>query len=193
MISFRKTLVLVALLVSLPLLSRGQEVSPVEYGLHGGVGVQLPTGSLKNHFKGSALFELGADVLIHRWALGLQATYAQPSFNNSNIFNRVDDDGKPLQGNSHADASRFTIGVNAGYVVLDNGGLRITPQVGVQYCRYGWDVDNLQWEKDDDGNDRFKVASVEGVNLNNVGWTACVNFDIKLHSKIIDAPLGGDS
>ena len=188
-----KIAIVAAMVLAMAMPARSQEVSNLEYGLHGGVGVQVPTGKLSDHFKASALFELGVDMNIKRWALGAQVTFAQPSFKNSNIFNIVDDYGKPLQGNSHADATRFSVGLNAGYMVLDNGGLRITPMIGAQYCRYGWDVDNLEWGKDEDGNDRYKVKNVEGVNLNNVGWQASVNFDIKLHSKIIDAPLGGDS
>jgi len=160
------------------------EPSDFSYGIYGGAGAAFPTAGVADNFKGSALFQIGLTGAYQNLRLKTDVAFGQPSFKNRNIFARYDDAGHPTQDNSNADASLLLWTVQAGYRVYHGHRLSVTPNVGFVMSRYGWDVNNLEWSKDKDGEDQFQVTSSEKVNCKNWNWMVSIDFDIRLHTTV---------
>ena len=168
------------------------EPSDFSYGIYGGAGAAFPTAGVADNFKGSALFQIGLTGAYQNLRLKTDVAFGQPSFKNRNIFARYDDAGHPTQDNSNADASLLLWTVQTGYRVYHGHRLSVTPNVGFVMSRYGWDVNNLEWSKDKDGEDQFQVTSSEKVNCKNWNWMVSIDFDIRLHTTITDKPFLGN-
>lgn len=169
------------------------ETNGVNVGVYGGLGGQFPTGSLSDDFKSAIEFRLGLTGGYDRWRMKTDVSYSQPSLKNSNIFGRyqtVDNQIFAAQGNSHADASRLGWSLQVGYNVFNEGRLAITPNVGLGYSRYSWDVDNLQWSLQD-GDYKYTVTGTDGVHVNDFSWIVSIDFDYRLHRTVTGA-FGGD-
>jgi len=161
------------------------------YGIYGGVGAVFPTGDLANQFKGNAIFMLGLTGGYNNLRLKADISYGQPSFARNNMFNVKTDDGKDAQVNSHASATFLGVGVQLGYCVMNTRRFAITPNVGGYYSSYAWTLNNLEWSKDDHGNDVSKVKSDERAKFHSFNFMASLDFDIKLHAHVSDTPLLG--
>lgn len=166
--------------------------SDFTYGVTLGVGGLLPTGSLADNFKGCAVFEgnllFGYDNL--RLKTGFQ--YGQPSVKNHNIFNAYDGAGHATEGNAHADPTFWGWNAQVGYVVYQGHRVSITPNVGVAYTRYNWDIDQLEWSKNDQNEDQYTVTGTRKAHLSHWGVTASVDIDVRLHTSITDTPFLGN-
>lgn len=161
------------------------------YGIYGGVGAIFPTGALTDQFKGSAIFMLGITGGYNNLRMKADISYGQPSFARNNMFNKKTADGKDAQVNSNASATYLGVGVQLGYCVLNTRRVAITPNVGGYYSSYGWTLNNLEWSKDKDGNDVSKITSDEKIKFYSFNWMASIDFDIKLHAHLSNAPLLG--
>ena len=166
--------------------------SDFTYGVYGGIGAAFPTGSVSDNFKGSALFQIGLTGAYQNFRLKTDVSFGQPSFKNRNIFDSYDDDGHPAQDNAHADATLLLWSVQAGYRIYHGHRLSITPNVGFVMSRYSWDVNNLKWSKDENGDDQFQVTGVDKARFSNTSWIASIDFDIRLHTTITDKPFLGN-
>jgi hypothetical protein len=166
--------------------------SDFTYGVYGGVGAAFPTGSVADNFKGSAMFQIGLTGAYQNFRLKTDVAYGQPSFKNRNIFASYDDNGFPAQDNSHADASLLLWSVQAGYRIYHGHRLSVTPNVGFVMSRYSWDVNNLEWSKDDNNEDQFRVTGVDKARFSHTSWIASIDFDIRLHTTITDKPFLGN-
>lgn len=159
------------------------------YGIYGGVGAVFPTSELKDNFDGCAIFMIGLTGGYDRLRLKADIAFGQPSFNNSNIFNVKDTQGRPSQDNSHSYATYLGIGTTLGYNIFDSGRFSITPNIGGYWSNYSWDVNNLEWTKNDAGKDVTKVVSTVSKKLHNFNWMASVDFDIKFHAHATSMPF----
>ena len=168
------------------------EPSGFTYGVYGGVGAAFPTGSVADNFKGSAVFQIGLTGTYQNFRLKTDVAYSQPSFKNRNIFAVFDADGHPAQDNAHADASLLLWSVQAGYRVYQGHRLSVTPNVGFVLSRYSWDLNNLEWSKDENDEDQFRVTGVDKARFTHTSWIASIDFDIRLHTTITDKPFLGN-
>ena len=186
--------ILLALLTLAPAALRAQETEsiykPLGVGFHVGAGGLMPTGSLADNFKGYALFTAGVNLDYNRLRFKIDLSYGQPSFKNENPYAVMDDQGRNAQLNATANPSLFGAAFQLGYTVWRGGKLSITPAVGVTVGRLSWDLNHIKYEKDDEGIERPKIDDVTGAHENNFSWMASVDFDIKLHGKLVDYPTG---
>lgn len=188
-------LILLAIMTMAPVAMRAQGsesiYKPLGVGFEVGVGGMLPTGSLADAFKGCALFSGGVNVEYYRLRLKADVNYSQPSFKVSNPYAAVHDDlGRDLQLNATANPSMLGGTLLLGYTVWRQGKVSVTPAVGLTISRLSWDLNHIKYEKDDEGVERPLIENVTGTHENNVGWTASVDVDIRLHGKLVDDPLG---
>ncbi len=192
----RTTLIILLLLFIAPAALRAQQdesiYRPLGIGFQVGVGGMLPTGSLADDFKGCALFTGGVNVDYNRLRLNMDFTFGQPSFKNVNPYAVYDDQARNVQMNGTASTSLLGGTFQLGYTVLRHGRLSVTPAVGVTFSRLSWDINHIKYERDDEGVERPLIENVTDAHENNTGWTASIGFDIKLHGKIVDFPMGGD-
>lgn len=167
--------------------------TPWACGFTAGAGALLPTGHLKDNFKGTAVFTAGLTGNYHQWRLNVAMHYGQPSFKRDNIYDVRDEAGRNAQLNSAASASQLGLALQLGYTVPCNNRVSITPLAGVYWSRYGWRVNDIIWSKNDEGNDVFQVTDTHSTSLSNVNWMAAVDIDIVLHRHITQEPffLGG--
>lgn len=162
------------------------------YGIYAGVGYDMPTGKLHDNFSGSIMFHVGLTGGYKRFRVKADVAFGQPSYRNDNIFNIApDEEGRPLQGNNSSNATHIMASVQLGYTVLNHGRLSITPNVGGFYNRYGWDIANYSWDKDEDGHDVRTITGIEKRNLNNFSFIASVDFDINFSSRVTNTSLTG--
>ena len=162
------------------------------YGVYAGVGYDSPTGSLRDNFGGSFMFHVGLTGGYKRLRLKADVAFGQPSYRNDNIFNIApDSEGRPLQGNNSSNATHIMASVQLGYTIVNHGRLSITPNVGGFYNRYGWDIANYSWDKDDEGHDVRIITSVEKRNLHNFSFIASIDFDINLNSGVTNTSVTG--
>lgn len=162
------------------------------YGIYAGVGYDMPTGKLHDNFGGSIMFHVGLTGGYKRFRVKADVAFGQPSYRNDNIFNVApDEEGRPLQGNNSSNATHIMASVQLGYTVLNHGRLSITPNVGGFYNRYGWDIANYSWDKDEDGHDVRTITGIEKRNLNNFSFIASVDFDINFSSRVTNTSLTG--
>ena len=73
-----------------------------------------------------------------------------------------------------------------------HGKLSITPAVGFTASRLSWELNHIKYEKDDEGIERPTIDDVTGTHETCFDWTASVDFDIKLHGKLVDYSIGDD-
>lgn len=182
--------IVIALCCMAAVMAMAAQESPLRIGVQAGIGMTMSTGSLHDNFGNCATFSGGLTADYKRLRLKADVDYGQPSFRNNNIFDVRDATGRDAQINSTACATQLGVGVQAGYAVIDRPGLRVTPCAGLYYSHYGWDVNNIEWDKDEHGEDVFKIKNKEGASLGNANWTASVDIDIKLHSAISQSLLG---
>lgn len=162
------------------------------YGIYAGVGYDMPTGKLHDNFGGSIMFHVGLTGGYKRFRVKADVAFGQPSYRNDNIFNIApDEEGRPLQGNNSSNATHIMSSVQLGYTVLNHGRLSITPNVGGFYNRYGWDIANYSWDKDEDGHDVRTITGVEKRNLHNFSVIASIDFDINFSSRVTNTSLTG--
>ncbi len=162
------------------------------YGVYAGVGYESPTGKLRGNFGGSFMFHVGLTGGYKRLRLKADVAFGQPSYRNNNIFNIAPDaEGRPLQGNNSSHPTHIMASVQLGYTIVNYGRLSITPNVGVFYNYYGWDIANYSWDKDDEGRDVRSITNVEKRNLNKFSFIASIDFDINLNSGVTNTSLTG--
>lgn len=162
------------------------------YGIYAGVGYDMPTGKLHDNFGGSIMFHVGLTGGYKRFRVKADVAFGQPSYRNDNIFNIApDEEGRPLQGNNSSNATHIMSSVQLGYTVLNHGRLSITPNVGGFYNRYGWDIANYSWDKDEEGRDVRTITGIEKRNLHNFSVIASVDFDINFSSRVTNTSLTG--
>lgn len=193
----RTILILLTILTLTPAAMRAQEsesvYKPLGVGFEVGVGGMVPTGSLGDCFKGCALFTGGINLDYNQLRCKIDLSYGQPSFKNENPYAITDEQGRNLQLNATANPTLFGVTMQLGYTVWKQGKLSITPAVGFTASRLSWDLNHIKYEKADDGIERPEIDNVTGTHENCFGWTASVDFDIKLHGKLVDYPTGDDS
>lgn len=162
------------------------------YGIYGGIGYQASLGHLHDNFGNSIIFDIGLTGGFRNLRLKGDIAYGQPSLRNNNIFNVPDSAGFYMQGNSNAGATHLIASFQLGYTVFKNDRLAVTPNVGVQYNGYKWDVENYSWRKTE-GDEIYRrfIKSAERKSLNNWNWMASVDIDFKLHSHVTQQPLLG--
>ncbi len=195
MMTMKRTILLIlAILVLSPVALCAQETGllykPLGVGFQVGVGGLLPTGSLADEFKGCALFTAGVNFDYNRLRFKIDLSYGQPSFKNENPYAVIDEQGRNAQLNATANPSLFGAAFQLGYTVWRQGRLSVTPAVGFAASRLSWDLNHIKYEKDDEGIERPKIDDVTGTHQNNFSWVASVDFDIKLHGKLVDYPAG---
>jgi len=179
-----------ALVCPTTLSAQDNEQTAWGYGFQVGVGGMLPTSSLGDDFKGCAVFVGGLQGEWHNLRLKADVTYGQPSFKNDNPYAVLDVQGRDAQLNGTASATLLGGAVQLGYTVLRAGKVSVTPCAGVFFNRVSWDLNDISWEKDDNGVEQPVISDVTDVHENSVSWMASVDVDIRLHSRFIDAPLG---
>ena len=193
----RTILILLTMLTLAPAALRAQQEEsvyrPLAVGFQVGAGGMLPTGSLKDDFKGCALFTGGINFDYNRLRLKIDLAYGQPSFKNDNPYAIYDDQGRNLQLNGTASTTLLGSSFQLGYTVWRQGRVSITPAVGMTAGRLSWDINHIKYEKDDEGQERPSIDDVTGSHENFLGWMASVDIDIKLHGKLVDYPVGDDS
>lgn len=186
----RTVLILLAILTLAPATMRGQAneslFSGWGAGFHLGVGGMVPTGSLGDDLKGSAVFTGGLDAEYDRARLKIDLNYSQPSFKNENPYAVRDDQGRNLQLNGTASATSLGLCVQLGYTVWRQGKVSVTPNVGVNFNRLSWDLNTIKWEKNDEGQEEPLIADVTDVHENSTGWMASVDIDIRLKGKYVN-------
>ena len=192
----RTILILLTILTLTPAAMRAQEAEsiyqPLGMGFQVGVGGMVPTGSLGDQLKGCALFTGGIYLDYNQLRLNADFSYGQPSFKNENPYAVYDEQGRNLQLNATANPTLFGFTLQLGYTVWKQGKFSITPAVGFTTSRLSWDLNHIKYETGDDGVEHPKIENVTGTHENCFGWTASVDFDIKLHSKLVDYPFGDD-
>lgn len=189
-------LILWVILACFPGVLHAQETTSLNHGwglgFQLGVGGLLPTSSLGDDFKGCALFTGGLNIEYNRARLKLDFSYGQPSFKNGNPYAVVDSQGRDQQLNATANPTLLGFSFQLGYTVWRQGRLSVTPCVGMTASRLSWDINHIKYEADDQGQERPSIDDVTGTRENNFDWTASVDFDIKLHGKLVENSLGGE-
>lgn len=158
---------------------------PWDVSVYGGLGYQSPLGKLHDNFGGAMMFQVGVTAGYKRLRGKLEVAYSQPSLRNKNIFNVPDSiglDGNrfPKQGNSNASATHLLGNFQLGYTVWRNEKLEITPNAGVHYNSYRWDVENYSWSKADSEVYTRHILNAERRTLTSWSWIASVDVDLKL-------------
>ena len=84
----------------------------------------------------------------------------------------------------------MSVGAAVGFTVVDSDRIAITPYAGVYWSGYSWNMANLDWVYNDEKREYVsKVKNTVSAQINNVGWQAGVDFDIKLHRYVSSTPL----
>lgn len=163
--------------------------SDLSLGIQGGVGGFVSTGTLKDNFGGAIDFTAGLTADYKRLRLKADFGYAQPSFKNYNIYDVKDEEGRDAQINNTTKPTQFMLGVQLGYKVWNNKRIAITPAAGMFMNHYSWILNDIEWSKNDKGEDVFKVTESHSTKLNSVSWMASVDVEIKLHEKFTTEPF----
>ena len=186
----RTILILLAILTLTPAALCAQESGSLYngwgLGFQVGAGGMVPTGSLGDDLKGCALFTGGLNAEYNNLRLKADVSFSQPSFKNVNPYSIFDSEGRDLQLNATANPTMLGLGVQLGYTVLRQGRLSITPLVGFNWNRLSWDINHIKYENDDEGKERPSIEDVTSSHENSFGWTASVDFDIKLNGKFVN-------
>lgn len=163
--------------------------SPLSLGMQAGVGYMTTVGKLHDNFGGGVEFTGGLTADYNKLRLKADVSFCQPGFNNVNMFDIKDSEGRDAQINSNTNPTQLSLGVQAGYKVWGNRRLSVTPAVGMYYTHYAWELDDIEWSKDDNGKDIFKITDRHDVASGNVSWMASVDVDIKLHERVTTEPF----
>ncbi|MBP5560242.1 MAG: autotransporter outer membrane beta-barrel domain-containing protein [Muribaculaceae bacterium] len=163
------------------------------YGIYGGVGAEFPTGQLHDNFGASATFQLGLTGGYRDLRLKADIAYGQPGIRNANVYNVPDSAGFAMQGNASSSATHLMVGVQLGYTVLRSGRLSITPNVGMHYSVYSWELENYSWYKNEQGDHLRYITSTERRRLHSCSWMASIDFDVRLASHVNASPILGGS
>ena len=192
----RTILILFAILMMTPVALRAQEQLSWNdgwgMGFQVGVGGLLPTGSLGDDFKGLALFTGGINAEYNSLRAKADFSYGQPSFKNDNPYAVYDELGRSLELNATSNPSVLGVGLQVGYTVWRQGKVSVTPMVGMSWNRLSWEINDIRYEADDEGEVRPKITGVNAVHESSLGWMASVDIDIRLHGKVVDFPFGDD-
>lgn len=164
------------------------------YGIYAGAGYSSPTSELRNNFGGNFLFQIGAVGTYNQFQLKTDVQFGQPGYRNSNIMGAPDFDnlGHPSQVNSTSSASFFAWSLQVGYKVYEKGRLAVTPNAGLYFSKYSWNVNNLEWEKNDDGEYEAKVLATQSAKLSNLGFIASVDVDYSFSTSKVKNPFTGN-
>jgi len=160
------------------------------FGFQMGLGGILPTGSLNDDLKGCALFTCGLNAEYNRLRLKADLAYGQPSFKNENPYAVYDKQNRNAQLNATANPTLLGVGFQLGYTVWRQGKVSVTPMVGMCWNRLSWDLNDIKYEKDEEGIEKPTIDKVTGTHESSFGWMASVDIDIKLHGKLVDSPAG---
>ena len=180
------------LAVVLCALSASAQGRSVEFGFQAGVGGAFTTSSLRDNFDGAVVFTGGLSGSWRHLTLKADVDYGQPSFNRQNIFDIRDAQGRDAQINAAASATQFGLNVQLGYTLLHRQRVRVTPATGIRWTRYSWNVNDIEWSKNDEGKDVFQAKNTSHATMSNLGWMASVAVELRLHDRYIaDAPLLG--
>lgn len=187
-------LILIAIMAMTPSALSAQEAESLYQGwglgFELGAGAIMPGGSLKDDLKSCALFQGGLNAEYRRLRLKADVAFGQPSFKNENPYALVDDNGRNMQLNATANPTLLGLGLQLGYTVWRQGRVSVTPLVGMSWSRLSWDLNNIKYEKDDEGEERPMIDNVVGTHESSFGWMASIDIDFKLHGKIVDNPFG---
>lgn len=164
------------------------------YGLYAGAGYSVTTPSLNDNFGGNFLFQIGAVGTYDGFQLKTDVQFGQPGYRNDNIFGApaYDEQGHPSQVNGNSSASFLGWSVQLGYKVYQGGRFAVTPNVGINYTKYSWNLDNLKWKKNDDGEYVAEVTSKESAKLTNLGFIGSIDIDYTFSSSKMKNPFTGD-
>ena len=178
--------ILLTLLLTAALTASAQ-VSPWAFGLQAGVAAYTTTGSLHDNFKGAVGFTGGITAQWHQARLKADVTYSQPSFRNPNMFDVHDEQGHEAEVNAKSNASTVALSLQYGYTIFQFGAVSITPCAGIHYSRYAWDINSIEWSKDEQDEDIFKITGTHHATCGSLQPIASIDFDFKLHEKYTDA------
>ena len=187
-------MILLTMLTLAPAALRAQEGESLYngwgVGFQVGVGGMVPTGSLGDDLKGCALFTGGLNAEINQLRIKADVVYGQPSFKNENPYNVHDEQGRNLQLNATANPTLLGVGLQVGYTVWRQGKVSVTPLVGMNWNRLSWDLNDIKYETDDEGEVRPVIDNVKATHESSFGWLASVDIDVRLHGKLVDSPIG---
>lgn len=172
-----------------------EQESSFGYGLYGGVGYSSPVSELRDNFGGNFIFQIGAVGTYDRFQLKTDVQFGQPGYRNDNMFAApaYDAQGHPSQVNGSSSASFLGWSVQVGYKVYENGRFSITPNVGINYTKYSWNLNNLKWTKNEDNDDyKAEVTGTESAKLTNLGFIASVDLDYTFSSTKVKNPFTGN-
>ena len=162
------------------------------WGFQVGVGGMMPTGSLNDDFKSLILFTGGINAEYNHLRIKADFAYGQPSLKIANPYAVLDDQGRDLQLNATGNPTLLGVGLQAGYTVLRQGKVSVTPMVGMSWNRMSWNVNHIKYEADDAGEERPMIDVATHTHESSLGWMASVDIDIRLHGKLVDYPFGDD-
>lgn len=168
------------------------EVTPGKwsYGFFAGVGGVFPLSDINSNFKGAAAFNAGLTVGYRRFIWKIGVNYAQPRFNNYNIFNKKDESGRDAQKCNSDNASNILLHTTLGFSVLNTRNFAITPFAGVNWTSYRWHVKNLKYEWDEEEKIWDEVTiNTEKASLSSVSWIAGIDFDFRVHRVVSSTPF----
>ena len=158
-------------------------------GFEVGVGGLLPTASLADDLKGCVLFAGGVNAHYDRLRLKADVAYGQPSFKNMNPYAVLDEQHRDAQLNSTANPTLLAVGLQLGYTVWRQGRVSVTPMVGMSWNRLSWELNHINYELDDEGNEHAVIDHSTRTRESSFGWMASVDIDVKLHGKLVDSPM----
>lgn len=173
------------LLVAVAVLASAQ-TGRWSYGIQAGVTGHLTTGTLSDNFKGAVGFTVGLTADYDRLRLKGDVTYCQPSFKNDTMYNVHDDQNRIAQLNAAANASHIGASLQLGYTVARVGAVSITPCAGLYYSHYSWKLNDIEWDKDENQVDFFRVTDTHHTTQGRLSWIASVDVDIRLHDAYTD-------
>jgi len=173
--------------------SNSEQMRAWAYGFQVGIGGMVPTSSLGDAIKASALFSGGLTGEWHNVRLKADVNYAQPSLKNENPYAIYDSQGRNAQLNGTASATWLGGSVQLGYTVWQMGKVSVTPCAGIHFNRLSWDLNDISWERDQTGVEQPVISNVSSTHENSLGWMVSVDVDIRVHGRFVDAPLSGDA
>jgi len=60
----------------------------------------------------------------------------------------------------------------------------------MNWNKLSWDLNQIKYEKDEEGEERPQIENVTGTSEHSLGWMASVDIDVKLHSTLTESPSG---
>lgn len=152
------------------------------YGAQVGLGGIFPTGDISNTFDGNFTFNAGLIGSYRRLQLQATVSYGQPGLNNRNVFNVIDDAGRPLVDVLDNNASFLDFSVSLGYSIVKTQRFAITPHFGMFWGKYKWNATHLEWTQNETTGDyESHVNYTETQKFKDLNWMAGIDFDIKLN------------